>query len=225
MNFEILRVLELLPLWQHPRAPATAVEHTALPQPVAEVAVHQMDWTSLQQSVASCTACGLHQTRKQTVFGTGAVPADCLVIGEAPGQDEDIQGLPFVGKAGQLLDAMLAAISLKRGENVYIANVLKCRPPNNRNPEPLEISHCLPFLKRQIELVQPKLILTLGRFASQALLGSPLPLTNLRGKLHDYQGIAVVVTYHPAYLLRVPTDKRGAWQDLCLARATLDKPV
>ncbi|HET6828191.1 MAG TPA: uracil-DNA glycosylase, partial [Ramlibacter sp.] len=155
---------------------------------------------------------------RNTVFGVGHRQADWLVIGEAPGENEDIQGEPFVGQAGKLLDNMLAALSLARGRGVYIANVLKCRPPGNRNPEPDEVAQCEPFLRRQVELLQPRIILAMGRFAVQSLLSTTEPIGKLRGRVHSYNGVPVVVTYHPAYLLRNLPDKAKAWADLCLAR-------
>jgi len=155
------------------------------------------------------------------VLGVGDRTADWLVIGEAPGADEDRLGEPFVGQAGKLLDAMLAAISLKRGDNVYIANLLKSRPPGNRNPEPDEVAACRPYLLAQIELIQPKLILALGRFAAQNLLDTDEAIGRLRGRVHRFQGVPLVVTYHPAYLLRNLADKARAWEDLCLARRTM----
>lgn len=172
---------------------------------------------ALAAEVVSCIKCPLHSTRTQTVFGVGSASAEWMFIGEAPGVQEDLQGEPFVGRAGQLLNAMLAAIGLKR-EQVYIANVLKCRPPNNRDPQPHEVDCCEPYLLRQIELINPSIILALGRHAAHSLLKSDLPLAKLRGRRLTYHGIPLVVTYHPAYLLRNPVDKRKAWDDLCLAR-------
>jgi DNA polymerase len=180
------------------------------------------DWAGLRDQVAGCPACEqLCRTRTQTVFGVGNQRAEWLVIGEAPGAEEDRQGEPFVGRAGQLLNAMLLAIGLPR-ETVYIANVLKCRPPGNRDPRPEEVSNCLPFLSRQVELLKPKIILVVGRIAAQNLLATDVPLARLRGKLHQFgpADTPLVVTYHPAYLLRTPADKRKAWEDLKFARAT-----
>ena len=176
-----------------------------------------MGWPELKRAVVDCTACPLHQTRKQTVFGVGDESADWLLVGEAPGADEDRLGEPFVGQAGKLLDNMLAAIRLKRGENVYIANVLKCRPPANRNPEPGEVARCSPHLIRQIELIRPKLIVAMGRSAAQTLLNSDATIASLRGKVHRYQGVPLIITYHPAYLLRNLPDKAKAWADLVFA--------
>jgi uracil-DNA glycosylase len=178
-------------------------------------------WLELKQVVPGCTACGLHKTRTQTVFGVGDEDADWMLIGEAPGAEEDRLGDPFVGQAGKLLDNMLAAIGLQRGKNVYIANVLKCRPPGNRNPEPEEVARCSPFLQRQIELVRPKLILAMGRFAAQTLLASDASIASLRGRVHAYAGVPLVVTYHPAYLLRNLPDKAKAWADLVFAKKTI----
>src|SRR3954470_17175174 len=179
------------------------------------------DWIPLKQAVPACTACGLHSSRTQTVFGVGDENADWMLIGEAPGADEDRLGEPFVGQAGRLLDNMLAAIQLKRGENVYIANVLKCRPPGNRNPEPDEVAKCTPFLLQQIALIQPKLIVAMGRFAAQTLLGTDASIASLRGRVHRYAGVPLIVTYHPAYLLRNLPDKAKAWADLVFAKKTV----
>ncbi len=175
------------------------------------------DWIPLKAEVKGCTACGLANTRTQTVFGVGDENADWMLIGEAPGAEEDRLGDPFVGQAGKLLDNMLAAVDLSRTKNVYIANVLKCRPPGNRNPEPDEVAKCTPFLLRQIALVKPKLILAMGRFAAQTLLNSDASIASLRGKVHQYAGVPLIVTYHPAYLLRNLPDKAKAWEDLLMA--------
>jgi DNA polymerase len=180
-----------------------------------------MDWTELKAAVKACEACGLRKACTQTVFGVGDEQADWLLVGEAPGAEEDARGEPFVGQAGRLLDNMLAAIGLARGENVYICNVLKCRPPGNRNPEPFEVAQCSPHLLRQLELIKPKLILAMGRFAVQTLLGTEASIASLRGRLHRYQGVPLIVTYHPAYLLRNLPDKAKAWEDLCFARRTI----
>jgi DNA polymerase len=179
-------------------------------------------WLQLKEAVPACTACGLHKTRTQTVLGVGDENADWMLIGEAPGAEEDRLGEPFVGQAGKLLDNMLAAIHLKRGENVYIANVLKCRPPGNRNPEPEEVARCSPFLQRQIELVRPKLIVAMGRFAAQTLLATDASIASLRGRVHAYAGVPLIVTYHPAYLLRNLPDKAKAWADLVFAKKTME---
>jgi uracil-DNA glycosylase len=189
-------------------------------QPTREESAQQT-WIELKQAVPACTACGLHQTRTQTVLGVGDEQADWMLIGEAPGAEEDRLGEPFVGQAGKLLDNMLAAIGLKRGENVYIANVLKCRPPGNRNPEPEEVAKCTPFLKQQIALIGPKLIIAMGRFAAQTLLASDASIASLRGRVYRYEGVPLIVTYHPAYLLRNLPDKAKAWADLVFAKKTI----
>jgi uracil-DNA glycosylase family 4 len=179
--------------------------------------VEGMTWDELAAAVAGCRACKLCAGRRNTVFGVGDTQADWLIVGEAPGENEDRQGEPFVGQAGKLLDNMLRALGLDRHHNVYIANVLKCRPPGNRNPEPEEVAQCEPFLRRQVQLLQPRIILAMGRFAVQSLLGTSEPIGKLRGRAHEYLGVPVVVTYHPAYLLRNLPDKAKAWADLCLA--------
>jgi uracil-DNA glycosylase family 4 len=201
--------------------------HSASPESLAERAasVARMDWEALQQSAAGCRACGLCAERKQAVLGVGDVKAGWLFIGESPGVEEDEQGEPFVGQAGKLLDAMLAAIDLQRGEDVYIANAVKCHPPENRPPEAAEIKTCFPYLQRQIELIQPRLIVLLGRVAVSSVLGEDALLGSLRGKPLVYRmgerEIPVLVTYHPAYLLRNLPDKAKAWEDLCRARALM----
>lgn len=182
-----------------------------------EQRIAELDWPQLKAMVRDCTACRLRAGCTQTVFGTGDEQAEWLFVGEGPGADEDAQGEPFVGQAGKLLDNMLLAIKLRRGKNVYIANIVKCRPPDNRAPEADEIATCLPYLQRQIGLIKPKLIVALGKTAATALLGREAPLGSLRGTLHDYRGIPLVVTYHPAYLLRSPMEKAKAWQDLRFA--------
>ncbi len=183
--------------------------------------VARMDWPALKSAVSGCVACGLSRARTHTVFGVGDERAEWLFVGEAPGGEEDARGEPFVGQAGRLLDSMLAAMGMRRGENVYIANVLKCRPPGNRNPEPYEVAQCSPHLVRQIELIRPRLIVALGRAAAQLLLDTEASIASLRGKLYRYQGVTTIVTYHPAYLLRNLPDKSKAWEDLCFARATM----
>lgn len=262
---DMLRELELLPVWQRRLAPAAAT-HTAtatdtapqaaalpatavpvdaaeavsapamLPQntagietpmlaPISESRaghIASLDWQALQACVQTCEACDLAQGRTQTVFGVGDPAAAWMIVGEAPGAEEDRKGEPFVGQAGKLLDNMLAAIKLARGRNVYIANTVKCRPPDNRNPHAEELQQCGPFLQRQVALIQPKLIVALGKVAAQTLLDSDASIASLRGKLHSYQGVPVIVTYHPAYLLRNPADKARAWEDLCFARRTME---
>jgi DNA polymerase len=178
-------------------------------------------WTRLRAEVLECAMCPLHAGRTQGVFGVGDIEADWLIVGEAPGAEEDRQGEPFVGQAGKLLDAMLEAIGLRRGADVYIANILKSRPPGNRDPKPEEVAACLPYLERQIDLIRPKLILAMGRFAAQSLLVSDASISRLRGRPHEYRGVPLIVTYHPAYLLRNPADKAKSWEDLCLARDTM----
>jgi DNA polymerase len=180
------------------------------------------DWDSLAARVSACTLCALHRTRTQTVFGVGARDADLLIIGEAPGADEDQQGVPFVGRAGQLLTKIIEAIGLKR-DDVYIANVIKCRPPSNRNPEPDEVSTCEPFLARQIDIVRPKVIVALGTFAAHLLLHTDAPISRLRGVVHDYRGASLIPTFHPAYLLRSPDRKREVWEDMKKVRALLNE--
>ena len=204
--------------WALRAAPAAApAAMPATPPPGQGVA--DLDWPQLRAAVAACTRCTLSTTRTQTVFGVGSLQAEWLIVGEAPGAEEDRQGEPFVGRAGQLLNAMLRAIGLER-EQVFIANVLKCRPPRNRDPAPLEAAQCLPYLERQIALLKPKIMLAVGRISAQNLLKTDSSLGRLRGQVH-YFGVArvpLVVTYHPAYLLREPAEKRKAWEDLKFAR-------
>ena len=187
------------------------------PEPVADAqSAAAMGWGELRDCVAACTRCDLSRTRTNTVFGVGDPNADWLIVGEAPGAEEDRRGEPFVGRAGKLLDEMLRAIGQSR-DSVFIANILKCRPPNNRDPKPSESAECRPYLERQIALVQPKIILAVGRIAAQNLLGSDEPVGRMRGLHHDLHGIPLVVTYHPAYLLRSPSQKSKSWSDLRLA--------
>jgi uracil-DNA glycosylase family 4 len=197
---------------------------------VAAADIAQMDWPTLRGAVAACTACKLCNGRNNTVFGVGNESAHWMIVGEAPGEQEDLQGEPFVGKAGQLLENMLLAIGLSRApgpaqRQVFIANTLKCRPPRNRNPEPDELASCEPYLIRQVALVQPKIILAMGRFAVQSLLRSEEPVGRLRGRVHNYHGVPLIVTYHPAYLLRNLDDKAKAWDDLCLALEVVGAPA
>jgi DNA polymerase len=218
-----------VPPEQEAPAAAVAAESPAVP-PAPDVSatspVGGLDWPALRAAVAACTACQLCETRRQTVFGVGNAGAHWMIVGEAPGEQEDRQGEPFVGKSGQLLDNMLRAVGLTRGEaeperQVFIANTLKCRPPGNRNPLPDELAKCEAFLIRQVQLVQPKIILAMGAFAVQSLLRSTEPVGRLRGRVHHYQGVPLIVTYHPAYLLRNLVDKAKAWDDLCLAVETV----
>jgi DNA polymerase len=196
-------------------APAAAKAEAGSDERRARIAA--MDWGQLKAAVASCSACPLHKGRTQTVFGVGDENADWLFVGEGPGAEEDARGEPFVGQAGKLLDNMLAAISLRRGENVYIANIVKCRPPGNRNPEPSEAHACEPYLHRQIGLIRPKLIIALGKVAALNLLQTDASIASLRGKVHRWRDIPLIVTYHPAYLLRNLPDKAKSWQDLVFA--------
>src|ERR1700736_2044845 len=205
-----------------PRPVASARSGPPTPQTGADAEIDReagYDWAQLRERVAACTRCGLSTTRTQTVFGVGNPQAEWLVVGEAPGAEEDRQGEPFVGRAGQLLNSMLRAIGLAR-EQVYIANVLKCRPPGNRDPSPGEAAECLPYLEQQIALLKPKIMLAVGRIASQNLLRTDATLGRLRQQVHRFglSQVPLVVTYHPAYLLRTPTDKRKAWEDLKFAR-------
>ncbi len=207
-------------------APKVEVEEAAPPPiPVAE-RVKDANLEELSAQVIACSACGLCQGRRHAVVGQGAQPTRWLVVGEAPGEQEDRQGLPFVGRSGQLLDAMLAAVGMSRERDVFITNVIKCRPPGNRNPKPEEIAACSPYLMRQIALLKPERILVLGRFAAQTLLGTDATIGSLRGRLHQLKTdegvqIPVIVSYHPAYLLRSPSEKARAWQDLKLASRAL----
>jgi uracil-DNA glycosylase family 4 len=248
----VLRELNLYPQWQRRgeaasaavQTPSSLRPETDLPTPAvieakieaemeAPVAHSKQDkavpvnlgelgWSELKERVRDCTACKLRAGCTQTVFGAGDEKASWLFVGEGPGADEDERGEPFVGQAGKLLDNMLMAIKLKRDKDVYIGNVVKCRPPGNRNPEADEIATCLPYLQRQIELIRPKIIVALGKTAANALLEKEATLASLRGRLHDYHGIPLVITYHPAYLLRRLEDKAKAWQDLCLAAKTME---
>ena len=240
---EILRELGLAPAWRlrepapespmADAAPATAAALQASepvtvrglpkvpPLDARALQIASFDWPQLQESVAGCVACPLHKGRNKTVFGVGDEAADWLFVGEGPGAEEDAKGEPFVGQAGKLLDNMLGAIKLKRGHNVYIANTVKCRPPGNRNPEPGEAAQCEPYLHRQIALIKPKLIVALGKVAAVNLLKRDAAVASMRGKIHQYQGIPLIVTYHPAYLLRSLPEKAKAWVDLCFAVETM----
>ncbi len=227
---EILDALHLLPLWQRRRAFRPDVEDaTATTKPVATgdgalrlQRIAALTWKTLAADIDACEACSLCKSRNKSVPGVGDTRANWLFVGEAPGADEDAKGEPFVGQAGKLLDNMLTAIGLARGRNVYIANVLKCRPPNNRSPAPLEVEACRPYLDRQIELLQPKLIVALGKSAATTLLNVDASIASLRGRVHRYRGVPLVVTYHPAYLLRNLADKAKAWEDLLFARRQME---
>ena len=232
----ILREMGLGPVWKLRAEPMEATVEVA---PVAAPAAvgpgmaavadplvispdrDAMNWDDLRSAVAECRKCRLCEMRKQAVLGVGDVNAGWLFVGEGPGAEEDQRGEPFVGQAGKLLDNMLAAIGLKRGNDVYIANAVKCRPPENRTPTPEETAACLPYLERQVELIQPKLIVAMGRPAAQTLLQNEVKVGAARGRLHDYRGIPLIVTYHPAYLLRTLLDKAKAWEDFCFMRRTM----
>ena len=224
---DMLAELALLPLWQRRASADTAVEpHEPRPPSIEggetrHAHIARLEWRGFAADVDACTACGLCRTRHKSVPGVGDRNADWLFVGEAPGAEEDARGEPFVGQAGRLLDNMLAALGMARNRNVYIANVLKCRPPNNRAPEPAEAEACRPYLERQIALLQPKLIVALGKSAAALLLGTEATIASLRGRVHRYRGVPLVVTYHPAYLLRSLPDKAKAWEDLLLARRTV----
>lgn len=216
---------DAVPVRAAPPAAGLAAPAPSKPAGEREQAIAVMDWAQLRAAADACRACKLGAMRHRAVFGTGSVQARWMIVGEAPGAEEDRQGEPFVGAAGQLLDQMLASVGLSRSSEdpqhaVFIANVLKCRPPANRNPLPDEVAVCAPILRRQVELLQPRLILALGRFAAQTLLGSDAPISRLRGQVHRYAGVPTIVSYHPAYLLRNPADKARVWRDLCLARDT-----
>jgi uracil-DNA glycosylase family 4 len=232
-----------IPVWKLRQGPPEAGSEAAVPLPAEDAPVaaaaappvpsvgpivpagSDAAWSALAAEVSGCTRCALHRSRTQTVFGVGRRDAKLLVIGEAPGADEDKQGEPFVGRAGQLLNAMLRSIGMPRHE-VYIANILKCRPPNNRDPEVNESAACTPYLERQLALVEPRVLLAVGRIAAQWLLQTDTPIGRLRGRVLNYgeRGTPLVVTYHPAYLLRSPLAKATAWTDLCLVKELLSKP-
>lgn len=212
----VLRELNLYPVWV--RRDKCYASDEAAP---LEMRATQMDWPELKEQVKGCELCPLRAGCTQTVFGVGDEKAQWLFVGEAPGTEEDARGEPFVGHAGKLLDNMLLAIGLKRSE-VYIANVVKCRPPDNRQPHAAEVAACLPYLQRQIALIEPRVIVALGKTAASALLNNDASIASLRGRVHEYQGMPLIVSFHPAYLLRTPLDKAKSWQDLCLARAAAD---
>jgi uracil-DNA glycosylase family 4 len=233
---EILGALKLLPLWRRrgdfwPRSSDAVAATVSEPAPAQadglrdegsrRARIAALSWQQFAADVDACIECGLCRTRNKSVPGVGDVRAQWLFVGEAPGADEDARGEPFVGQAGRLLDNMLAALRLARGRNVYIANVLKCRPPNNRTPTPFEAEACRPYLDRQIELIAPKVIVALGKSAATTLLNIDASIASLRGRVHRYQGVPLIVTYHPAYLLRNLPDKAKAWEDLLFARRAL----
>jgi len=230
---DMLREMGLAPTWRlRATADASPTVAARVSPPVTREApieadpdarrarIALLEWPDFAADVDACTACGLCRTRNRSVPGVGDRAAEWLLVGEAPGAEEDARGEPFVGQAGRLLDSMLAALGMRRGENVYIANVLKCRPPNNRTPEPAEVEACRPYLERQIALLRPKLIVALGKSAALQLLNVDATIASLRGRVHAYRGVPLVVTYHPAYLLRNLPDKAKAWEDLLLARRT-----
>ena len=215
------RALAELEIAQVARLYGLIEERAARIAPRVSHLASEMGWNELRETVRACQLCGLCKQRKQAVFGVGAESAPWLFIGEGPGADEDEQGEPFVGQAGKLLDSMLAAIGIQRGREVYIANVVKCRPPGNRTPTPQEAAACAPYLDRQIELIKPRLIVALGKTAATRLLDTEASLASLRGRVHRYKGTPLVVTYHPAYLLRSLPEKAKAWEDLVFARRAL----
>ena len=227
---EILKELRLTPLWRHRvKDPVNILAKT----PSSSVTkkedrgsqILRSDWVQLEENVVGCTSCSLFQDRTKTVFGAGDKNADWLFIGDVPSTEEDTQGEPLIGLSGELLENMLEAVSLKRGDNIYIANTVKCRPSGDRNPDNSEEQQCEPFLIRQIELIKPKLIIVLGEITAQNLLGTSATIDSLRGRLHEYSSIPLIVTYHPAYLLQIQSDKEKVWQDLCFARNIMQKEL
>lgn len=237
---EVLLELNLAPTWRRRAAAGNGAVEAIVEVPVAKpratdlrvarvpksvdarrARIELLDWDAFATDVDACTACGLCKTRNRSVPGVGDTRADWMFIGEAPGAEEDARGEPFVGQAGRLLDSMLASLGMDRRSNVYIANVLKCRPPGNRAPAPQEAEACRPYLERQIALVEPRLLIALGKSAASLLLGTDASIASLRGRVHRYYGRPLIVTYHPAYLLRSLADKAKAWEDLLLARRTL----
>ena len=217
---ERLREMGLTPIWRARAQPSADASEAGTPSRADAIAM--LDWEGLVSDIAACTACPLCHTRKKTVPGVGAQTAQWMFVGEGPGAEEDALGEPFVGQAGRLLDNMLKAIALTRSEHTYITNVVKCRPPGNRDPEPIEVAACTPYLERQVALLQPRVIVALGKFAALTLLDTDATVSSLRGRVHDYRGVPLIVTYHPAYLLRNLTEKAKAWEDLLFARRTLD---
>ena len=226
----MLSEMGLAPVWHLRRTSETPPSTVAKPPPTSfadenarRVHIGALTWSALDADVDACKACSLCRTRKRSVPGVGDQDATWLFVGEAPGAEEDAKGEPFVGQAGRLLDNMLSALALARGRGVYIANVLKCRPPNNRTPEPLEVEACRPYLDRQVSLLRPAIIVALGKSAATTLLNVDASIASLRGRVHRYQGVPLVVTYHPAYLLRNLVDKAKAWDDLLLARRVVNE--
>ena len=229
-----LQQMGLGPVWQRRHLPAGATPMNALTAdlpshaPAVDDAIAHMDWVTLESTIRECMRCGLCESRQHAVPGVGDQGARWLFVGEGPGRNEDLQGEPFVGPAGKLLDNMLRALDLARGENTYIANIVKCRPVGadgrDRPPTPEEVAACLPYLQRQIALIQPDVIVALGKTAAVSLLGLPADtsLGSLRGQSHTYAGVPLVITYHPAYLLRQPVDKAKVWRDLCRAKGIID---
>ncbi|MDY0034537.1 MAG: uracil-DNA glycosylase [Zoogloea oleivorans] len=217
----LARPVEVRATLREALAPLAPVVEAVAPRREFATDLAGLGWDELEARIRACDACGLCKRRKQAVPGVGDRQADWLFVGEGPGAEEDERGEPFVGQAGRLLDNMLGTIDLKRGEDVYIANAVKCRPPNNRTPEAAELAACFPYLSRQIALIKPRLIVALGRPAAQALLNQEIKIGAVRGKLFSHASIPVVVTYHPAYLLRNMADKAKAWEDLCFARSTM----
>jgi len=235
MNCAHARLWSLLglgPLWTERAAgPGGGIDAAADGAASAGTSVEKMGWDELARTVAGCTACALCKGRTRTVFGVGSRDSEWMVIGEGPGAEEDLRGEPFVGQAGRLLDSILGAAGLGRNASgpagVYIANVVKCRPPGNRNPEPDEVARCEPYLRRQIELLQPRIVLLLGRVAAQAIIGTDATIASLRGRVHRLEvggaSVPAIVTYHPAYLLRNLADKAKVWADLCMAREVFER--
>ena len=209
---------EAIPAPSEPVADPVGVARSTAPPVRRDPVIARLDWPALEAAVSGCAACGLCRTRRSTVFGVGPRPARWMLVGEAPGEQEDLRGEPFVGPAGRLLDQMLEAVGVDRPTEAFIANVLKCRPPGNRNPLPNEVANCREFLDRQLALIKPEFICCLGTIAAHTLLETDTPIGRMRGKFFDYEGIQVMCTYHPAYLLRNPHDKAKAWEDLCFAR-------
>ena len=215
---ERLREMGLTPIWRRRASSPDAGAAVAVPSRSESIAL--LEWDTLVAHIAGCTACALCKTRKKTVPGIGAQSAQWMFVGEGPGAEEDAVGEPFVGQGGRLLDNMLKAIGLSRNKDSYITNVVKCRPPGNRNPEPVEMAECSPYLARQVELLKPKLIVALGKFAALTLLNTDATVSSLRGRVHHYRGVPLIVTYHPAYLLRNLPEKARAWEDLLFAKRT-----